>query len=349
MLRKRLGSLAVLALIIGAVLAAPALPDASGDSATVAPSGGQSRGDSTEVVSNSGTGSVVIDWNASCPLQDGQMPISHYWYVSAHVYHADGDSEVYQSAAEAQDTSKSGRFELVVQMKPKLQREAFVAHVELTCNGQTKEIKQQQFVLCRGATGASADAKDFIKKIEKGQCHRVERKNGKGTKKICDAVALREYNDSKGHCTIGWGHKLHDGGCECPDPDKACSNKKENAKPPGGKSSFHEGITKEDAQGLLDDDVAEAEKLFKSLPDQPLNQCQFDGLADFFFNEGRSALYRDAKHKDYTASRIKSDLVAGAYDKIPEDILRYDKKSKPLHERRQMDADSFGKADCGGC
>jgi hypothetical protein len=52
---------------------------------------------------------------------------------------------------------------------------------------------------------------------------------------------------------------------------------------------------------------------------------------------------------DYTASRIKSDLTDGALDKIPEDILRYDKKSKPLHERRQMDADSFGKADCGGC
>jgi GH24 family phage-related lysozyme (muramidase) len=345
-----LGILAALALGAGVVLAAPAQSDAPPpDSATVTLSGGQSRGDSTEVVSTAGTGSVVIDWNASCPLEDGQMPISHYWYVSAHIFHADGDSEVYQSDALTRVESASGQFRLVVQMKRKLDREAFVAHVELSCNGTVKEIKQQQFVLCRGATGASADAKDFIKKIEKGQCHRVERKNGKGTKKVCDSVALREYDDSKGHCTIGWGHKLHDGACACPDPDKSCDNKKENDKPPGGDHSFHQGITKEDAQRLLDDDVAAAETAFTSLPDTPLNQCQFDGLSDFFFNEGRSALYKDAKKKDYSPSRIKSDLKDGAYDKIPEDILRYDKKNPPLHERRQMDADTFGMKDCGGC
>jgi GH24 family phage-related lysozyme (muramidase) len=349
-LTKRLGIFAALALSAGAVAAAPALPDGPPpDSASVSPSGGQARGDSTVVVSNAGIGGVVVDWSASCPLADGQMPISHYWYVSVQINHADGDSEVYQSEAVTSDASASGQFRLVVKMKPKLDRETFDAHVNLNCNGAMKEIKQQQFALCRGASGASDDAKKFIKGIEKGECHKVERKNGKGRKTVCDAVALTEYNDSKGHCTIGWGHKLHDGKCECPDPDKPCTNKKENAKPPGGDHTFHQGITKADAQSLLDDDVAEAETLFKSLPDQPVNQCQFDGLADFFFNEGRSALYRNAKNKDYAPSRIKSDLIAGAYAKIPEDILRYDKKSKPLHERRQMDADTFGKADCGGC
>jgi GH24 family phage-related lysozyme (muramidase) len=349
-LTKRLGFFAALALTAGAVIAAPALPDApAADSATVAPSGGQARGDSTEVISGAGTGGVVIDWNAGCPLESGQMPISHYWSVSAHIYHEDGSSEVYQSSAQSRVESATGRFELVVQMKKGLDRENFTAHVTLTCNGQDKEIQQQQFSLCRGAGGASADAKNYIKGIEKGECHRVERKNGKGTKKVCDAVALTEYNDSKGHCTIGWGHKLHDGNCECPDPDKACANKKENAKPPGGDHTYHQGITKDDAKALLDDDVAEAEKIFKSLPDQPINQCQFDGLADFFFNEGRSALFHNAKKKDFSPSQIKADLVAGAYAKVPDDILLYDKKSKPLHERRQMDADTFGKADCGGC
>jgi GH24 family phage-related lysozyme (muramidase) len=350
MFSKRLGLVAALVLIAGVVLAAPARPDAPPpDSATVTPSGGQSRPNSTEVVSGAGTGTVVIDWNAGCPLENGQMPISHYWYVSAHIYHEDGSSAVYQSSAQSRVEQATGRFELVVQMKKGLDRENFTAHVTLTCHGVDKEIKQQQFTLCRGAGGASADAKNYIKGIEKGECHRVERKNGKGTKKVCDSVALTEYNDSKGHCTIGWGHKLHDGKCECPDPDKPCTNKKENSKPPGGDKSFHQGITKADAQGLLDDDVAQAESIFKSLPSQPVNQCQFDGLADFFFNIGRSALYRNSKNKDYTPSTIRKDLVAGAYDKIPEDILRYDKNDKALHARRQMDADSFGKADCGGC
>ena len=350
MLTKRLGMFAALALSVGVVLAGPAHSDAPPpDSVTITPSGGQARGDSIAVVPTSGIGGVHIDWSASCPLADGEKPISHYWYVTAEINHADGDSEVAQSYAVTGDASASGQFRLVVKMKPKLDREGFVAHVTVSCQGAVKEIKQQEFVLCRGASGSSADAKNFIKGIEKGECHVVQRKHGTGTVKVCDSVALREYNDPKGHCTIGWGHKLHDGKCECADPDKACANKKENAKPSGGDHSFHQGITKDDAVSLLDDDVAVAEKDFKGLLDQPVNQCQFDGLADFFFNEGRSALYRNAKKKDYSPSRVKTHMKDGSYDKIPEDILRYDKNDDALHARRQMDADTFGKADCGGC
>jgi GH24 family phage-related lysozyme (muramidase) len=343
---KRLAAAVVAAC---AVVAAPALSDAPPDSATVTPSGGQARGDTTVVVSKSGIGSVRIDWSASCPLRDGEKPIGHNWSVTAAIKHEDGDSEVAQSDTPSQVESASGQFDLVVKMKPKLDKETFTARLTLNCNGEEKQIKQQDFTLCRGATGASSDVKDYIKGIEKGECKEVQKEHGPGTKVVCDKVALKEYNDPKGHCTIGWGHKLHDGKCECPDPDKACDNKKENAKPPGGKHSFHEGITKDDAQGLLDDDVATAEDVFKSLPDQPLNKCQFDGLTDFFFNIGRSALYRDAKNKDYSPSRIKMHLKDGAYDKIPEDMLRYDKKDKALHERREGDAGAFGDPDCGGC
>src|SRR3954451_18969449 len=117
---KRLAA-AVLAACV--VVVAPALSDTAPDSATVTPSGGQVRGDSTVVVSKSGIGSVRIDWSASCPLQDGEKPIGHNWSVTAEVKHEDGDSEVAQSDTPSQVESASGRFDLVVKMKPKLDKE----------------------------------------------------------------------------------------------------------------------------------------------------------------------------------------------------------------------------------
>src|SRR3954453_21781571 len=190
MLAKRLGVLAALVMTIGGAIAVPARPDASPpDSVSVSLSGGQARGDATEVVSRDGIATVVVDWSASCALAAGELPISHYWYVTVEIFHADGDSEVAQSKAVTGDTSASGQFRLIVKMKKKLDNEDFKAHVSVSCEGFSKEIKQQTFTLCRGASGASADAKDFIKGIEKGQCHTVERENGKGTKRVCDAVA----------------------------------------------------------------------------------------------------------------------------------------------------------------
>ncbi len=350
----------LVALVSAAATGADTVPSGPGGSASLnVDPGGQQRGASTDIVSADGTSGVHVQWNAACPdtSPPGTAP-GNYWSVQASVKREDGTTAVYDSAAYGPGPPTSAppgqnSFDLQVNMrrdpsgKP-VPRETFTWTVTLICHNQATTIGSGTFTLCSGATAASTDAKDFIKSIERGECHKVTRKNGT-TKTVCDAVALKEYNDSAGHCTIGWGHKLHDGKCECTDPAAACTNKAEDAHPSGGTEPIYKGITEQEASKLLDQDVSTAESLVTPRLSKPVNQCQFDGLTDFFFNIGRQALYRNAAKKDFAPSHIAMDLRDGDYAKVPADMLRYDKNNPELHRRRQMDADTFATQDCNGC
>jgi len=90
------------------------------------------------------------------------------------------------------------------------------------------------------------------------------------------------YNDSYGYKTIGYGHLLKE----------------------GEEKLFANGITREQAEQLLKEDLKIAEKAVNLWVEVPLNQNQFDALVSFVFNVGqgnfrRSTLLKKLNNGDY--------------------------------------------------
>jgi len=105
------------------------------------------------------------------------------------------------------------------------------------------------------------------------------------------------YDDAAGHCTIGYGHLVHHGGC----------NGTESAE-------FRTGISKERALELLADDAAEAAKAVVERVTVPLAQHQLDALVSFVFNLGAGA---------FAESTLLRELNAGHYDAVPPQLDRW--------------------------
>jgi len=99
------------------------------------------------------------------------------------------------------------------------------------------------------------------------------------------------YTDVAGFATIGFGHKLTPG------------------------ESYGAGITKAQAEEILNRDVQVAEKAVARLVRVPLTQGQFDALVDFVFNLGEGRL---------SASTLLRYLNDGKYDAAAWQLLAWD-------------------------
>ncbi|MGH7041268.1 MAG: glycoside hydrolase family protein, partial [Acetobacteraceae bacterium] len=99
------------------------------------------------------------------------------------------------------------------------------------------------------------------------------------------------YKDVAGNLTIGYGHLIHDG------------------------DNFSHGITRAQADKLLEKDVVGAERAVNRGVTRRVNQHQFDALVDFTFNEGAHA---------FVLSSLLRDLNAGRLNAMRADFSMYD-------------------------
>jgi len=141
------------------------------------------------------------------------------------------------------------------------------------------------------------------------------------------------YNDASGHCTIGFGHKLHDGSCSQED-----------------KENYGNGISEEEAMQLFDEDMASAESTVKGMVKVPLSKNEFEALSSFVYNVGpgnfkTSTLLKKLNKKDY-------DSVAGEMERwVYTTDLKTGKKvrNNGLINRRKNEAGRFrGKGKTNG-
>jgi lysozyme len=99
------------------------------------------------------------------------------------------------------------------------------------------------------------------------------------------------YQDVAGIPTIGYGHQLLHG------------------------ETYPNGITEEQAQAILANDVQKAEQGVTQLVKVPLTQGQFDALVDFVFNLGSGRL---------ASSTLLKVLNAGNYAAAVRQLLKWD-------------------------
>lgn len=126
--------------------------------------------------------------------------------------------------------------------------------------------------------------------------------------KLSEGLRLEAYPDTGRVPTIGWGHTK---GVEIGDK-----------------------ITKERAEELLNEDVAEAERGVNRQVYVELTQGQFDALVDFVFNLGehqfkKSTLLRMLNKKDYLGA--SNQFRRWVYDdqvKLPGLVVRRDREKK---------------------
>jgi lysozyme len=104
----------------------------------------------------------------------------------------------------------------------------------------------------------------------------------------------RPYNDPTGHCTIGYGHLIHRGGCSSRDHSKWGS------------------LSVVEANALMQKDADRFEDAINRLVKVPISQDQFDALTCLVYNigEGRdgfagSTLLRKLNAKDYDGAQAE--------------------------------------------
>ena len=109
-----------------------------------------------------------------------------------------------------------------------------------------------------------------------------------------------------GHSAIGYGHDLLPG------------------------ESFPEGITQDDAEALLMNDVAKVEGVLNPLIPATCTQNQFDALCDFGFNLGCGAL---------------KTMLAHGWNQVPAQMVRWDdvqgKPNPQILARREAEVALF--------
>lgn len=106
------------------------------------------------------------------------------------------------------------------------------------------------------------------------------------------------YNDPAGDCTIGFGTLVHIG-------------------PQSGETSewpYLHGISRAEAEHLLQDHVWQIEDAIGRLVKVTLNQPQFDALVAFIYNVGVGTFGR---------STLLQKLNCGEYAAVPAELLRY--------------------------
>ena len=146
--------------------------------------------------------------------------------------------------------------------------------------------------------------------------------------KTSESLRLKPYMDPAGHLTIGWGHKIN-----------------------GGEDFLLRGITAEEADILLREDLKEREKALEESLDHPelLSSNQYSALIDFLFNVGQGNLNR---------SNLRKRVNAGEYAKVPRELMKWTKARDPktgelvelpgLVTRRRVEAEQWSLPDGEG-
>jgi lysozyme len=135
------------------------------------------------------------------------------------------------------------------------------------------------------------------------------------------------YDDlgpGKGNCTIGYGHKVHDGPCD---------GRAEE-------TEFLGEISEQRALELFEKDVSDAADSVRLYVQEPLSENQFDALVSFVYNTGRGTL---------KVSDMLILLNQGQYERVPEEMMQHiyanvDGKLEEiegLKNRRQDEAELF--------
>ena len=95
-------------------------------------------------------------------------------------------------------------------------------------------------------------------------------------------------------------------------------------------------ITQDEAEAMLVHELTEYENYIHDCVTAPLNQNQFDALVSWVFNLGVGNL---------KASTLLKVVNVGNYDRVPEQIMRWNKANgkvlEGLTRRRQAEADLF--------
>lgn len=129
------------------------------------------------------------------------------------------------------------------------------------------------------------------------------------------------YNDDANHATIGFGHLVHPGPINGSEP-----------------AEFQQGISRERAAELLQNDLANAETQVSERVKVPLKSHQFDALVSFVFNIGKG---------NFLGSDLLTRLNKGEYESVPEELRRWVfAKGKPflgLIRRRQREGTLFAR------
>ncbi len=303
---------------------------------------GQLLNCSTGVLDPGASASVTIAWSASCPL-NGDEPRKHYWAVVVVLTHADGIASGTEYKAPDGSTTWSSQREFPVEIQPAGElRDEISWRVDLHCNNSIQTIRSGVCVLCHAASGEDSAGEALTKcwegrskKVRKGkvpECPECVTESAATRKAICGLPVLDEYDDEgkgKGNCTIGWGHKIHDGVCRC-EGAKKCSVKSE--KP------FFKGITAARAEAIFQKDLARFERFIRKHSSVPLSQCQMNALADWYFNYGFGPKNRET---------INADLEAGDLAAVGADMVAVYRNKRLA--RAKEDALLAVKTDCSDC
>lgn len=135
---------------------------------------------------------------------------------------------------------------------------------------------------------------------------------------------LNPYLCPAGYWTIGWGHVVIDSNGK---QVKGASNK------PLAYAVYPNGITMEEAEHLLTDDVRKFSVGVDNLIHVPISDAQFCALISFSFNVGLGAF------KDSTLLKL---LNQNSLDQVPTQLLRWSKcngkELAGLKRRREAEA-----------
>ncbi|MBE8725823.1 glycoside hydrolase family protein [Flavobacterium hungaricum] len=117
-------------------------------------------------------------------------------------------------------------------------------------------------------------------------------------------------NNSKGNCTIGYGHLIHTGEC-----DGSSSEEK-----------FRDGISENEASKLFDKDILKFEKVVKNKIKVPLYQHEFDALVSYVYNIGQA----------FNAPNLIGHLNSKNYNLAVEDIETGSQNIKRRKQEKNM-------------
>lgn len=127
------------------------------------------------------------------------------------------------------------------------------------------------------------------------------------------------YDDPAGHCTIGYGHLVHEGPCNGSEP-----------------AEFRKGITRERAAELLRADAAVAVAEIRRRVTVPLTQTRFDALVSFVYNVGTGAFARSTLLK-----KLNTSDFAAVPDELQKWVRAGGKTLPGLVRRRRAEGKLF--------